>query len=92
MLLRLNYETTISNKTISSKCTCTFMGTHSINISTLLRFESVLFFHDIPKDGSVGIFKGEVPDPNEWLEENNALLLQKAANKKKNPQDVRNLK
>ncbi|XP_047022624.1 dynein regulatory complex protein 11-like [Helicoverpa zea] len=47
------------------------------------------FFYDIPKEGSVAIFKGEIPDPLDWLKENTALALKKEADKKKSPQDLK---
>ncbi|KAJ8727771.1 hypothetical protein PYW07_001890 [Mythimna separata] len=52
-------------------------------------FESVQFFHDIPKVGSAPIFRGEVPSPYEWLEENKAQAAKNEADSKKNPQDLK---
>ncbi|PZC71535.1 hypothetical protein B5X24_HaOG213179 [Helicoverpa armigera] len=51
-------------------------------------FESVQFFYDLPKEGSVAIFRGEIPEPFDWLKENTALALKKEADKKKSPQDA----
>nr|XP_049694856.1 dynein regulatory complex protein 11-like [Helicoverpa armigera] len=52
-------------------------------------FESVQFFYDIPKEGTVAIFRGEIPEPFDWLKENTALALKKEADKKKSPQDLK---
>ncbi|CAH1647307.1 unnamed protein product [Spodoptera littoralis] len=52
-------------------------------------FDAVRFFYDIPKEGPVAIFNGNVPSPEDWYEENEAQMLKNAANKKKSPQDLK---
>ncbi|KAF9411724.1 hypothetical protein HW555_009553 [Spodoptera exigua] len=51
--------------------------------------EEVKFFYDIPKEGSIAIFKGDVPSPEDWYEENETRLQKIAADKKKNTQDMK---
>ncbi|KAF9799062.1 hypothetical protein SFRURICE_008572 [Spodoptera frugiperda] len=52
-------------------------------------FDAVRFFYDIPKEGPVAIFNGNVPDPEDWYEQNEAQMMKNAANKKKSPQDLK---
>ncbi|KAH9630009.1 hypothetical protein HF086_001479 [Spodoptera exigua] len=52
-------------------------------------FDAVQFFYDIPKEGSIAIFKGDVPSPEDWYEENETRLQKIAADKKKNTQDMK---
>ncbi|CAH0703075.1 unnamed protein product [Spodoptera exigua] len=51
-------------------------------------FDAVQFFYNIPKEGSIAIFKGDVPSPQDWYEENETRLQKIAADKKKNTQDI----
>lgn len=64
---------------------------HGCIFVLISRFDAVRFFYDIPKEGPVAIFNGNVPDPEDWYEQNEAQLMKNAANKKKSPQDVSNV-
>ncbi|CAB3260763.1 unnamed protein product [Arctia plantaginis] len=52
-------------------------------------FQSISFIHEIPKDGSITIFREELPDPEDWLEEYKEYLSKKKDNAGKNPQELK---
>ncbi|XP_075972066.1 uncharacterized protein LOC142973916 [Anticarsia gemmatalis] len=52
-------------------------------------FESIQVIHGIPKDGLIAIYKGEVPDPLEWLQQYEEMMKQKQANKGKSSQQLK---
>ncbi|XP_072939856.1 IQ and AAA domain-containing protein 1-like isoform X2 [Epargyreus clarus] len=55
-------------------------------------YDEVSFFHEIPNEdqgGSVLIVKEELPSPSEWLEQYEAYLEEKRANKNKSAYDLK---